>query len=408
MRSKSVVVIGGGPAGMMAAGTAASRGHKVTLVDSNERLGRKLAITGNGRCNLTRNGDVDDLLKGVIRNRDFLRTAVFSLSSKNLMGFFLGLDLHTYADESGRVYPISGKAEDIVDALIRYLEKNKVQITRGSASAIIVEGGQVAGVVMKDREVKRCERVILATGGRSYPETGSTGDGYEMVRPMGHSIVDPNPCLVPLDLAGDIHLDLQGVSVSDVWIEISDRDGKWIAGRKGDAIFTHFGISGPAVLKVSGDIPFDCKGYTLSMDLRPDDPPDAVTGMLLDSFTGNPRKSVLNTLSMHFPRRIAGALIESCGIDPNKNSNQVSKAERRCIQNRIKRFDLIIEGMRPVEEAVVTAGGVDVSEIDHLTMGSNLVKGLYFAGEVMDVHGTTGGYNLQIAFSTGYLAGLNC
>jgi len=408
MTAKSVIVIGGGPAGMMAAGTAASRGHDVTLIEKNTRAGRKLAITGNGRCNITHLGDVDDLMKGIVRNREFLKNAFYSLSGMNLMGFFLGLGLHTYVDDSGRVYPESEKAEDVVDSLLGYMKKNKVRILRDSAVGITYQDGRITGVIMKDKRIEPCSCVIVATGGMSYPSTGSTGDGYDIARMAGHGIIDPRPCLVPFDLKENIHMGLQGVSLAEVWIEISDTYGKWISGRKGDVIFTHFGISGPAVIKISGDIPPDCSEYKLTIDLRPEDAPDEISRLLIGSIQENPRRSILNTMSLHFPKRIAGSLIQRCGIDPGKLSNQISKTERRSLQNMIKKYEMTIAGMRSIEEAIITAGGVETAEIDPETMGSTMVKGLYFAGEVIDVHGTTGGYNLQIAFSTGYLAGMNC
>ena len=391
----------------MAAGTAASRGYDVTLIEKMDRLGIKLSITGGGRCNITRDTDVEDLIKGVLRNREFLYPAFYSLSGKNLMGFFLGLGLGTYADDEGKVYPNTNSARDVVHSLKQYLLKNGVRTRKDRVSEVVVCDGKARGVRTDLDEVIDCECVILATGGRSYPETGSSGDGYAISESAGHKVVETFPTLVPVEIEDDLS-DLQGISLESVAVEVRDKDGGWSAERVGNMVFTHYGISGPAVLKLTGDLTEDVNGSTIRIDLFPDLSSRDMDKKLVAIFESGPKKMVMNALGSVIPGKVAGWLLERLDIDKSTRSNQLSRDDRKRLVRELKSLELIPKGLRSYQDAIVTAGGVSVDEIDPKTMESKLVKRLFFAGEIMDVHGTTGGYNLQIAFSTGYLAGMSC
>ena len=406
-KKKKVIVVGGGPAGMMAAGTAASRGYEVTLMEKMERMGVKLSITGGGRCNITRDLDVEDLLKGVLRNREFLYPAFYSLSGKNLMGFFLGMGLRTYSDDSGRVYPVTNKARDVVESLKDYLRKNNVNTRKGRVISLMVEDGKVKGVSTDLGETFDCARVILATGGKSYPATGSSGEGYEISRKVGHTIIDPKPALTPIETVDDIS-PLQGISISSVNVELMDGKGGLDAKSSGSLLFTHYGLSGPAILELTGYLQKDPSGSSLKIDLFPDIPHSELKEKVASLLGSNPRKRCVRPLCDLMPEKVALWILKRGEVDPDKPSNQVTGDERRRILKEMKSSGLSIKRAKSFDDAIVTAGGGSVKEIDPKTMESRIVKGLYFAGEVMDVHGTTGGYNLQIAFSTGYLSGMSC
>ena len=382
----NVTVIGGGPAGMMAAITAAGRGHAVTLLEKNDRLGKKLAITGGGRCNLTYAADPEMLIRHVVGNPTFLYSAFYTLGSESLMAFFeeKGVPLKV---EEGRVFPKSDRAWDIVESLENALTALNVKVLLNQPVTDI------------HRVLKKVDAVILATGGRSYPATGSTGDGYKWARELGHNVTDLHPALVPLQTKEAWVSDLAGLSLRGVRLTIA---GKF--SELGELLFTHKGISGPLVLEASRYLAGTlAKESPVSIDLMPHIDPAQLDSLLLETFEAHPNKSIGNVLfsPIGLPKRLIPLLSKL----PEKKVNALTKGERADLISAIKGMSLMVTGTTGFKEAVITAGGVDVREVNPSSMESKKVPGLYFAGEVLDVDALTGGFNLQIAFSTGYLAG---
>ncbi len=423
MRDFDVIVVGGGPAGMMAAGAAAACGSKTMLLEKMDRPGRKLRITGKGRCNLTNSAPLDDFIEHFGGNGRFLYSAFSRFFSADLMEFMRQLGVQTVEERGGRVFPLRDDAQEIVLALETWMAENGVVLqTHAKVEALIVENDRLEGLAFIETQSpsarstakgKRLEQhsragaIILATGGASYPGTGSTGDGYRLAASVGHTIVPIRPALVPLEIEGDVPARLQGLSLRNVNVRFIDKD-KTFAEAFGEMLFTHFGVSGPVVLSQSRkvvDALREGRRVELSIDLKPaldDAKLDARLRRDLDTHGKRQFQTILKDL---LPRKLIPVCIDLVGVPAQKPAHQMTADERQRLRMWLKDFRLSVAGHRSFKEAIITAGGVDLHEVDPRTMGSKLVDGLYFAGEVLDLDADTGGYNLQAAFSTGWLAG---
>lgn len=409
---KTIAVIGGGAAGMMAAVSARENNHdaKVVLFEKNEKLGKKLYITGKGRCNLTNLSDVEDILTNVPSNPYFLYSSLYSLDSFALVNFFNESKLATKVERGNRVFPASDKSSDVINALKLRLGLSGVEIHLNSAvESLIVEDGGVKGVRIKGGGIFYADSCIVATGGLSYPKTGSNGDGYKFAKYLGHNIIKCYPSLVGL-LTDDCDLHgLQGLTLKNAGVSVFAGDNIVYSGF-GETLFTHNGISGPIILTASRFITKEIEtgaNILVNIDLKPALTPKELDLRLQRDFLENKNKNFDNSLSGLLPKKMIQVIIKKSGIDQYKKVNEITKDERNNLLTLLKKFQVRISGTEGFEHAVITSGGVDVNEINPSTMESKLVRGLYFAGEIMDVDAFTGGYNLQIAFSTGYLAGKN-
>ena len=396
-----VIVIGGGAAGMMAAITAAGNGRSVTLLEPEKDCGRKLRITGKGRCNVTNACDCPEFLKSVMAGARFLRPSLYRFTPWDAMSFFEELGVELKVERGERVFPVSDRAQDVVDALKHSMAELGVRVLRRRALEICVENGAVSGVRTAEGMLD-ASRVILCTGGLSYPATGSTGDGYAMAKALGHTITPLQPSLVPLEAGGDCE-ELQGLSLRNV--TLTARCGARVIYKElGEMLFTHFGVSGPLVLSASvhmrGEGP-----YSLSIDLKPGLTPEKLDERLLRDFGENRNRCFRNALDALFPQKLIPVIIRRSGIDPDTRVNAITRSQRLALAALIKDFRLDVYGFRPIAEAIVTAGGVDVGEVDPRSMESRLVSGLHFAGEILDIDAYTGGFNLQIAWCTAVCAG---
>lgn len=400
-----VVVIGGGPAGMMAAGTSYLRGRKTILLEKNNNLGKKLLITGKGRCNVTNAADISEFFDNIVRNPKFLYSAFYSFTNEDVVDFFQKYGIPLKVERGKRVFPKSDKSYDILSGLKKYIDG--VDVIYKKALDIITEDNIVKGVKLEDNSIIECESVIIATGGLSYPKTGSSGDGYKMAKKLSHSVTELKPALVPLVLKGDIPKKAEGLSLKNISVKLIDEKGKEVYTDFGEMVFTADGVSGPVILSMSSYVP-DGKEYTLSIDLKPALDLEKLEKRVLSDFSKYQNKNFSNSLNDLLPKKLIPIFIELTGIDPYIKINQVTKEDRKKLISLIKDFSFIIISKGKIEEAIITDGGINVKEINPKTMESKFVKGLYFAGEIIDVHGYTGGFNLQIAFSTGYLAGENC
>lgn len=403
-----VVVIGGGPAGTLAACVASKNGHEVTLIERNTRIGRKLMITGKGRCNVTNAvTDPKEVIDQVPVNGRFLFSALSQFMTYDTMDLFEGLGVPLKVERGNRVFPVSDKSVDIVDALARYLRECHVKQVVGRVTSIKTTDGAVSSVVTEDGIEYLCDSVILATGGMSYQATGSTGDGYEISRNLGHNIVDLNPSLVPIESSDPCCKDMQGLALKNVEIRVVEtKSGKVIYKDFGEMLFTHFGVSGPIILSASSHIRKMVDGqYALLIDLKPALSEEQLDFRVQRDFLEQQNKDFQNSLGGLLPSKMIPVVVEKCGIDPHKKVNQLTKQERHALVYTLKNFEIPLSKFRPINEAIITSGGVDTREINPKTMESKLVGGLFFAGEIIDVDAYTGGFNLQIAFSTGYLAG---
>ena len=403
-----VVVIGGGPAGTLAACVASKNGHEVTLIERNTRIGRKLMITGKGRCNVTNAvTDPKEVIDQVPVNGRFLFSALSQFMTYDTMDLFEGLGVPLKVERGNRVFPVSDKSVDIVDALARYLRECHVKQLCGRVTAINTVDNSVSSVVTEDGTEYECDKVILATGGMSYTATGSTGDGYEFARALGHTIVDLNPSLVPIESSDSCCKAMQGLALKNVEIRVVEtKSGKVIYKDFGEMLFTHFGVSGPIILSASSHIRKMIDGqYTLLIDLKPALSEEQLDFRVQRDFLEQQNKDFQNSLGGLLPGKMIPVVVEKCGIDPHKKVNQLTKQERHALVYTLKNFEIPLSKFRPINEAIITSGGVDTREINTKTMESKLVGGLFFAGEIIDVDAYTGGFNLQIAFSTGYLAG---
>ena len=400
-----IVVVGGGAAGLMAAGTAVLNNCKVTIIEHNQRLARKVMITGKGRCNLTNNTDLNGLIAAVTKNGRFLYSAFSSFSSQDTMNLFESLGVHLKTERGNRVFPQSDKAFDIVDALAKYVKNCK--IINKSCKDLIIEDGEVKGVVLDNNDSLYADSVILATGGMSYSKTGSDGSGYILAKSAGHTITDLIPSLVPLVIHEGFCEYLQGLSLKNVSIKLYKGDTKKaIYEDFGEMIFTHFGVSGPLILSASAHITDMVNThYKLSIDLKPALDEQTLDARILKDFQKYINKNFANSLDDLLPRKLIPVIIKLSGIPGDKKVNEITKQERLNLVSLLKNFTINIRDKRPIEEAVITSGGVKTSEVNPKTMESKICKNLYFAGEILDVDAYTGGFNLQIAFSTGHLAG---
>ena len=405
--NKKIVVIGGGAAGMMAALSAAEQGTQVTLLEPNERLGKKLNITGKGRCNVTNNTDIEGLLANIPRNGKFLYSAFNRFNSADAMGFFEKLGVPLKTERGNRVFPVSDSAFDISAALERRLKALKVQVLRDRASALKIEDGAVCGVV-GERGRYAAEAVVLATGGVSYPATGSTGDGYRMAAQLGHEIVPPHGSLVPLVSEDEACRQMQGLALKNVELTVLNRKGKAIFREFGEMLFTHFGVSGPLVLSASAHLRnWEKETYRLSIDLKPALDEQKLESRILRDLGEAPNRSVERIFSGLVPHSMVPVILNRLEMDPQQQANAVTREQRRALVQLLKHFTMPVTGPRPVAEAIITSGGVKVGQVQPATMASKLVQGLYFAGEILDVDAYTGGFNLQIAWATGHCAGVS-
>ena len=406
---KNVVITGGGPAGMMAAITAARRGFKVTLVEKNEKLGKKLFITGKGRCNITNAGDTEDLFNSIVTNRKFMFSSFNGFSNYDTLGFFDELGLQIKIERGNRVFPESDHSSDVIGALNRELKRLSVDVRLNTeVKDIIVNGGKATGVVVKcsgKESTIQADNVIVATGGNSYQSTGSTGDGYRFARKLGHSVTPILPALVPFNVAEDWESDLQGLSLKNVSIVVLDGKQE-IYSDFGEMLFTHFGVSGPLILSASSFAARRIKEHPLKLiiDLKPALSQEQLDERILRDFDVEKNKAFKNSLDKLLPKKMIPVIVRLSDIDGNKKVNEITKQERQRLVSLIKGLELTLTGLRGFNEAIITQGGINVREINPTTMESKLVKNLYFAGEVLDVDALTGGFNLQIAWSTGYAA----
>ncbi len=402
------IVIGGGAAGMMAAYAAAMCGNEVSLYEKNEKLGKKVYITGKGRCNVTNACETQDLLGNIVTNPKFMYSPIYTFDNNMVQSFMEEWGCPLKVERGNRVFPQSDKSYDVINALIRAMRENKVDINLDShVSDILTENGHVTGVRVNECDIE-CDNVILATGGYSYPSTGSTGEGHTMASKLGHHITKCMPALVPFTAADEWVKELQGLSLRNCGVTIYDGDHK-IYEDFGELLFTHFGVSGPTVLSASSyavDI-IRKRPLRLVIDLKPALDEKQLDARILRDFEANINRKFMNSLDKLFPKSLIPVIIERSGIDAQCRVNEITRDKRQGLVKLIKNFDLTLTGLRGFNEAIITHGGVDVKEIDSSTMESKLIKGLYFAGEMIDVDAVTGGFNLQVAWSTGYLAGIS-
>ena len=398
-----ICIIGGGPAGMYAAITAAERGKSVLLLEKNDRLGKKLLITGKGRCNVTNNCGTDEVLRNTPRNGKFLFSAMAACPPAQIMEFFEQQGCALKTERGNRVFPETDRSQSVLDALQRKMRSAGVMVKTAKVNQICADENGVNGVDTSAGFFP-AKKVILATGGASYPATGSTGDGYRFAKDLGHTIVEPQGSLVPLETAGHDAQDMQGLALRNVAVKLLNPKGKAVYKDFGEMLFTHFGISGPTVLSASAHIGKG-EGWKLVIDLKPALEENKLDDRILRDLELYQNRSMENALTDLLPRSMIPVVLRRLGVDPELQANSFTKQNRRALVELLKGFDLIITGKRPVREAIITSGGVKVSEIDPKTMESKKVPGLYFAGEVIDCDAYTGGFNLQIAWATAYAAG---
>lgn len=424
-----VVVIGGGPAGMFAAYFAAKNGHKVTLLEQNEKLGKKLYITGKGRCNITNASDMEDLFANVCSNEKFLYSAFYSYTNEQVVDFFESYGLRTKVERGNRVFPVSDHSSDVIATLSKALKDAEVEVKLYTKVAKLIteiyhdEDGQtviaekktgvlkqlIKGVVLEDNTRILADAIVLATGGISYPSTGATGDGYRFAEGLNHKIVEPSPSLVPFEIQENWVTEMQGLALKNVAITI-EREGKKIYSDFGEMLFTHFGVSGPMILSASASIkPAFFRDFehemTLKIDLKPALDKEQLDKRILKDFEEAKNKQYKNSIQKLLPSKMIPIIIKLSEIDPDKQVNEITREERAKLAELLKALPMTIIGLRGWNEAIITKGGVSVKQVNPSTMESKLVNGLYFAGELLDLDAMTGGYNLQIAWSTGYLAG---
>ncbi|MBR2847350.1 MAG: NAD(P)/FAD-dependent oxidoreductase [Clostridia bacterium] len=401
------IIIGAGPAGMMAASAASDLGKSVLLIEKNKMAGRKLRITGKGRCNVTNAADAQSLMRNINENGRFLFSALSAFDSDDTIAFFEGLGVPLKTERGGRVFPQSDKATDVAEAMYNKVLAGGCKFVRDEVSDILTENGYICGVRLASGKEISAKSVIIATGGLSYPLTGSTGDGYRMAKLLGHSITAPRAALVPIETKEMWPSEMQGLSLKNVKLTLKCED-KSLFSEQGEMLFTHFGISGPLCLSASCHIKDLEKEYTIEIDLKPALDEKTLDARLLKDFSKYINRDFINALDDLLPAKMIPVFVSLSGIDPRRKVNEITRQERQMICSLLKNMRLSVKALRPIDEAIITAGGINVKEINPSTMESKLVPGLYFAGEVIDVSAYTGGYNLQIAFSTGYLAGCSC
>ncbi len=411
-----VIVIGGGAAGMIAAITSSNEGNDVTLIEKTSSLGNKIKITGKGRCNLTFDGDIEDFKNNIVKNFKFMYSSFNAFSNVDVVNYFNKLGVKTKIERGGRVFPVSDDANEIVKVLKDELNKKHVNIIYNvSVDNFILDNNKIKALKLSNNKIIECDKCIIATGGKSYPKTGSSGDGYVYAKKLGHKIVDLKPGLVPLRSNDSICKLLQGLSLKNVTLSLKYKGGKEIYKEFGEMMFSHFGITGPIVLSASSklnrvenvDNLMQNSDIIASIDLKPALDDDTLDKRICRDFEKYTNKEFKNSLDDLLPKKLIPVIIELSGIDENKKVNQITKEERKRLVKLLKNLQITITGFMPFDIAVITSGGVDVKDINPKTMESKIVKGIYFAGEILDVDAYTGGFNLQIAFSTGYAAGKN-
>jgi predicted Rossmann fold flavoprotein len=407
------IVIGGGSAGLMASVAASSHGAKVLLIDKGDKLGRKLGISGGGRCNVTNAKPIDELIKNIPGNGRFLHSALAHFSNTDIVAFFEGLGIQLKEEDNGRMFPVTDKAKTVVDALVNQARRQGVQIrTNSPVDSVQYADGTVSGVRLRNGEVIRCSGVIIATGGKSVPHTGSTGDGYAWAEAAGHSITELFPTEVPLT-SNDALIrskELQGLSLRGVALSVWDARGKALITHQGDMLFTHFGLSGPIALRCSQFVVKQMKKtgerkVTVSIDLFPDQTDEEWYKETLTLAEQDAKKAIKNVLKPILPERLIPILLRLARLDEHTTYHNIPRQQWMELAKTVKRFELSVNGTLSIEEAFVTGGGVNLKEIDPKTMQSKFVEGLFFCGEILDIHGYTGGYNITAAFATGYTAG---
>ena len=425
----NVVVIGGGPAGIMAAIASAEQGNYVILIEKMSSLGRKLLITGKGRCNITSSLDMDEFIKNTPGNGRFLFSCYQEFTNQDIIDFLKKQGLDVKEERGNRIFPVTDKSLDVLKAFTKRLKELNISIKYNtSVEEILVEDNKVIGVKINDKELSKdarnaenkiikADKVVLATGGKSYPLTGSTGDGYELAKKLGHTITAIKPSLVPLETHNKkVCQEMQGLSLRNVKLQLKDVEkNKVIYEEQGEMLFTHFGVSGPTILSSSAHLvryknseeKFAEKKIVLSIDFKPALTEEKLDARLLRDFDKQKNKQYKNSLDELLPQKLIPIVVERSKINLNKKVNEITKEERRNLVKLLKHFELEIKQFRPIDEAIITSGGVSIKEINPKTMASKLVEGLYFAGEIIDVDSYTGGFNLQIAYSTGYVAGKN-
>lgn len=407
MRNK-ILVIGGGAAGMMAAGIAGQRNLEVHLFEKNDKLGKKVFISGKGRCNFTNAADIDTMIQNIVRNPYFLYSAFYRFTNHDLIEFFNKLGVPSKVERGNRVFPKSDKSNDIVQALYKFLIKNHVTIHfNQNVDRIFIKDNKVEGIQLNSGEKIKGDKVIIATGGLSYPKTGSTGYGFKIARKLGHHIIEPLPSLVPMVIQEEWVKDLQGLSLKNVEIILREKNKK-IKSEFGEMVFTHYGVSGPIILSLSAYMKPPYSRYLLSLNLKPALSYEQLDLRIQRDFKKYSRKQFKNSLQDLLPKKMIPVIIKLSKINEDKFVHQITKDERQNLTHLLQNLNLSVETLCPIDTAIVTAGGVDTKEINPSTMESKLIKNLYFAGEIINIDGLTGGFNLQIAFSTGYLAGTNC
>lgn len=399
-------IVGGGAAGLMAAGFASMYGADVVVFEKMPRVGRKILISGKGRCNLTNACDIQTFMSNVPVNNKFLYSAINNFPPYDIIDFFENLGLKTKVERGNRVFPVSDKAMDVVDTMRRFAIDNGARIKTAEVEDIIIENNAVKSVRV-DGSIYDFDNVILATGGLSYPRTGSTGDGFRFSEKLGHTVIPAKPSLVPLESPDKSCKKMQGLSLKNVGLKFTDNNSKTVYSDFGEMLFTHFGLSGPMILSASCNMRDYSSGYTAHIDLKPALDREQLDKRILRDFQDNINKAVSNSLSALLPKKMIPVVLERWDIAQDKKCNSVTKEERAQLVNILKDFTVSISAPRPIEEAIITSGGVKVSEINPKTMESKLIKGLYFAGELIDVDAYTGGFNLTIAWATGKLAGEN-
>ena len=404
-----VIVVGGGAAGMMACHAASLCGHQVTLLEKNEKLGKKIYITGKGRCNLTNASDMEVIFANVMSNKKFLYSAFYTFDNNQVIDLFETNGMATKTERGNRVFPVSDHSSDVIATMARILKNDGVEVKLNTTvDRLIIKDKKACGVVVNKKEIY-ADNVIVCTGGLSYPSTGSTGDGYRFAETAGHTVVECTPALVPFNIREEWGKALQGLSLKNTAITIYDKDKK-LYSDFGEMLFTHFGVSGPMILSASGNIKADKfkNPLKLIIDLKPAMSEEQLDKRILRDFDENKNKQFRNSINKLLPSKLVPIIIELSGIDPDKKVNEISKEERLGFVHLLKNLTMTINGLRGWNEAIITKGGICVKNINPSTMESKLVSNLFFAGEVLDLDAMTGGYNLQIAWSTGYLAGLNC
>lgn len=403
--NEEIAIIGAGPAGIIAAGIAGSRGKKVTLYEKNKFIGKKLFITGKGRCNITNASPIDVFFDNIVTNKNFLYSSLYTFTNDDIINLLKDNGLTVKIERGNRVFPNSDKSSDVIKALTRFLNNNNVELKLNTDISDVRRQGDNFILTIDNKKFKY-DKLIISTGGKSYPATGSTGDGYNFARMLGHTITKLSPSLVPIEIDAKWYKDLQGLSLKNV--ELSAFNHKKLIHKEfGEMVFTHYGISGPIVLSMSNYLHGDYKKIILSLDLKPALSREKLNDRIIRDFDLYINKQIKNALYDLLPKKIIPWIISQSNIDPEKPVNQVTVEERNSLIDSVKAFNLKFKSFRPIEEAIITSGGVSTNEINPSTMESKLQSNLFFAGEIIDVDALTGGYNLQIAFSTGYLAGIN-